>query len=159
LHYNGTMKAAVLSFVAISLCLSAQTSGGLKSDLQSLRTGAPATPALAQQVGAHILVLAEETHEPKFPTLKQFSESLVSALAGHSFGQEDLDRLAGDIQQTVQSAGTSTIGFEETIQDFEKRLMRTGVKSARAHLVASNLERLGREVRGPDDRPVQRFLR
>ncbi len=151
------MKAA-LFLLALSLCLSAQSVGtapGINSDLQSLRAGASPTPAFTRQVGAHILMLAERTHEPKPPTLQRFSESLVAALAGHSPAREDIDRLAGDIEEVLQSAGTSTAGFQQTIQDFEKHLMRAGVPAVRSHLVASNLEHIGREVRGPEDAPVQ----
>jgi hypothetical protein len=161
--YNGKMKAAVLSFLALSLCLAAQSvdggdaaaTQGLKSDLQSLRTSGAQAETMSRQVGMHMLLLAEKTHEPKAPTLQRFSESLVGALAGHAVMQEDIDRLAGDIAQTMQSAGTSTIGFEETVKDFEKRLMRAGVQAIRAHLVASNLERVGREVRGPEGFPAR----
>ena len=155
------MKAALFSLLTISLSLSAQSVGGvsaaqeLKGDLQSLRGGAPPVAAFSRQVGTHILLLAEKTHEPTAPTLARFSDSLVGALAGHVPAQEDLDRLAGDIQQTLQSAGTSTIGFTETIKDFERRLVRAGVPAIRAHLVATNLERVGREVRGPEDAPVR----
>jgi hypothetical protein len=154
--YNERMKAALLSFLTFSLCLSAQSGAqGLKSDLQSLRAGAAATPALTQQVRTHILQMAQKTHEPTAPTLQAFTNSLVGALSGHSPAQADLDRLAGDIQQTLQSAGTSSIGFENTIQDFEKSLMRAGVPAVRAHLVSSNLEQVGKDVRGPEDTPVR----
>jgi hypothetical protein len=153
------MKIARLSFLAFSLSLFAQSPGGaapdLRGDLQNLRAGAPATPALTRQVGTHILLFAERTHEPKSSTLQQFSESLVTALAGHSAAQTDIDRLAADIEQTMRSAGTSTIAFEQTIQDFEKRLQRAGVSAVRSHLVASNLEHIGREVRGPEGAPVR----
>ncbi|HTX37188.1 MAG TPA: hypothetical protein VME43_19295 [Bryobacteraceae bacterium] len=151
------MKAALL-LLALSLCLSAQSVGaapGLNSDLQSLRAGARPTPAFTRQVVAHILLLAERTHEPQAPTLQQFSESLVAALSGHSPAREDIDRLAGDIEEVLQSAGTSTAGFEQTIQDFEKHLMHAGVPAVRSRLVASNLEHIGREVRGPEGVPVK----
>lgn len=149
------MKASV-GFVALSLCLWGQSGGqGLKGDLESLRTGAAATPALTHQLGAHLLLLAEKTHEPSSSTIGRFADSLVGAVAGHALSREDVGRLALDIQQTLQSAGKSTAGFEETIQDFEKRLMRAGVPAVRSHLAASNLERIGREVRGPEDTPVR----
>jgi hypothetical protein len=140
----------------MSLCLWAQSGAQmLKGDLQGLRSGAAATPALTRQLNAHVLLLAEKTHEPKSTTVQQFVGSLVGAVAGHSLSQEDLDRMAGDIQQALQSAGTSTAGFEETIQNFERRLMRVGVPAVRSHLVASSLERIGREVRGPEGAPAR----
>jgi len=153
------MKASLI-FVAFSLSLWAQSAGGaaapdLRGDLQTLRAGAPASAALARQVGAHILMLAESTHEPKAVTVGQLSESLVTALAGHSPAQADLDRLAEDVAQTMHSAGTSTSGFAQTVQDFEKRLQRAGVPAVRARLVAASLQRVGREVRGAEGAPVR----
>jgi hypothetical protein len=140
------MKTAVLSFLAIALCLSAQ-SPGLKSDLQALRTGAPATPELTRQVSAHIRQLAQRSHEPSAATLDQFAGNLVAALAGHRPSEQDADGLIADIGQAMHSA--STAGLDDAVKDFERRLMRAGVSAVRAHLTASNLERLGKESSGP----------
>jgi hypothetical protein len=151
------MRTALLTFVTMSLGLAAQTltTQALKSDLLSLRAAAPDTRPLKRQVGMDILSLAEKTHEPALSTLQAFTDSLVDALAGQALSAEDVDQLAGEIERTLQSAGTSTIGFQETVRDFEKQLIRVGVKSPRSHMVATSLERLGKEVRGPEGFPAR----
>jgi hypothetical protein len=140
------MKTAVLSFLAVSLCLSAQTPA-LKSDLQALRRGAPATPELTRQVSAHILLLSQGSHEPSAATLDQFAGNLVAALAGHTPSQQDAEGLIADIGQAIHSASNASL--DEAVKDAERRLMRAGVSPVRAHLVASNLERLGKEISEP----------
>ncbi len=152
------MKVALLSLLTFSLSLSAQPVSGreaLETDLQYLHRPAPITPEFIGQVGTHILMMAQKTHAPKAPTVQQFAQGLVTALAGHSPAQHETDGMAADIEQTLQSAGTSTVGFEGAVRDFERRLMRAAVPAVRAHLVASSLERIGREVRGPEDAPVK----
>ena len=150
----------VALFLAIPLCVWAQADlQALKNDLQALRTANTPTSktALAKQVGSHIMLLAEKTHEPKWTTLQQLANGMVYALAGRAVEREDLDAMAGAIQRVMQSAGTSTIGFVETVEDFEKRLAKAGVAASRAHDVASALERVGKEVQGPEDTPVMKF--
>ena len=151
-------------WMAIPLSLAAQSMSGrealagrlgLKSDLKGLAAVRTATPATKRQVGTHILLLAEKTHEPSATALQQFSGSLVEALAGRPLAAEDIDTLADWIEQVLESAGTSTVAFEETIEKFEKRLAKIGVPAARSHLVAVDLERIGKEVRGPEDFPVK----
>ena len=132
---------------------------GLKDDLQALRKGAPATPDLARQMGTHMLLMAEKSDEPSAATLRQFCETLAGSLSGRVMGPSEIEGLATDIRQTLESAGTSTIAFQDTIRDFEWRLRRVSVAAARAHLAASLLERVGREVRGPEDTPVMKFPR
>jgi hypothetical protein len=149
------MKAAVLS-LALALDLSAQSPvERLKSDVQVLRERSAATPAMMRQVSGHISLLAEKTHEPKAPTLQQFTNNLVYALAGHPLTPEESGGLCADIEHVMQSAGTSTRIFSDTVEDFEKRLTAAGVPATRAHDVASDLERVGKEVRGPEDTPVK----
>ena len=144
------------ALLAVALSVWGQSAvQGLRSDLESLRTGTPATPAVTRQLGSHLALLAERTHEPSAATVALFADSLAGALAGHALTAETIERLAGDMQQTLQSAGKSTSGFADTVQDFERQLMRLGVPAVRSHLVASNLERIGREVRGPEDAPVK----
>jgi len=148
------MKATVLGLIGLSFLFAQTGTDALKGDLRSLRGGASASVS-SRQMSAHILAMAEGTHEPKAATVQQFADSLVSALAGHAPAQEELDAIAADIESAMHSAGKATSGVEATTQDFEKQLMKAGVQSMRAHLVASNLERVGKEVRGPADAPAR----
>jgi len=159
------MKAALLGFLAISICLSAQPVSGrdaspaaqdLKGDLQSLRAGARSTPEFIHQLSGHVLLLMDKAHQPKAPSVEQFAQSLATALSGHSFSQNDIDGLAADMERALRAPGASLSAFEQTVKDFERRLMRAGVPPARARLVASSLERLAKEVRGPEDTPAAR---
>jgi hypothetical protein len=153
------MKAAVLSLV-LALGLSAQAPiEKLKGDLQSLHSAGSVTPTFTRQLGTHILLMAEKTHEPAAPTLRQFCENLVNALSGRVLKKEEIDGLVADIQHTMQSAGTSTIEFMEKVQDFQTRLTKAGVSEPFAQLVAANLKQIGREVQGPEDTPLKKLPR
>jgi len=153
------MRKTALFLAAIPM-LWAQSAGdrdplqALKRDLQALRT-APDLAAMATRLRADMLLLAEKTHEPKVPTLHQFARDVGEALAGRTVAPEDLDRLAADIQHVMQSAGTSTVGFWETVRDFEERLAKAGASANRAAQAAAALERVGQEVRGPEGFPVR----
>jgi hypothetical protein len=55
----------------------------------------------------------------------------------------------------MQSAGTSTVGFLNVVGDFKSQLARSGVPDVQAGLVSEGLERVGKEVRGPEGAPVR----
>jgi hypothetical protein len=162
------MRRALLGLFTISFCLSAQSPAGrdastalepLKNDLQALRTGASFTTPFVRQFGKDILALSEKTHEPSAAAVQEFANGLAAALGGHALKTEEIDGFARAIESVLQSAGTSTVGFEQTVDDFEKKLMKAGVRALESHQVASSLERVGKQVRGPDDFPVQLPLR
>ena len=142
---------AALAIVAPGRSQSTSTPQALRADLLLLRQKSNVNSHLKQQIGEHILALSEKTHEPSSVSLHLFVNALADALAGNRLPDPDADALARDIYRVMQSAGTSTIGFHEVIQGFRARLLALGAKPA----AAGALERIGREVRGPDDSPAQ----
>jgi hypothetical protein len=126
----------------------------LQSDLRA--TGAStASAALSSQVSTHILAMAETTHQPNAATVQPLANELVYAVAGRGLSSEDIDAIVRDVRAVMQSAGTTSQGFGDTVQDFENRLIQAGVPPARAHEIAADLERVGKEVRAPEATTVK----
>lgn len=156
------MKAILLMVAALAVCIPGQSQDrslsaarqALTDDLLSLSGKSPA-PQLREQLVDHTFLVAESTHEPKRATVQSFVNELAMALAGRPLARVQAAQLAGEIVYVMQSAGTSTSGFFDAVNQFGGRLSAIGVSPLRAKSVAAQLERMGREVRGPDDFPVR----
>jgi hypothetical protein len=124
------------------------------ADLASLTTANP-TSQLKQRLADDIMVLAEKPHQPPRTLVQWFANDLASALAGKRVTNQKLFRqLAADIQKTLQSAGTSTSGFHETVNQAETVLIALGLNTLQANGLARKLKAIGDRVRGPEDIPV-----
>jgi hypothetical protein len=152
------MKLLVLCSCALFLCLPANGQKALlKADLLSL------SRASESQVSAHIMLLSEKTHEPTGSAVEQFARDLIvaSRLATvRSSGPASLpelqaDALAAEIDSVLKSAGTSTVGFHDHVARFETIMLTIGSPQQAAHKLATELEAIGKQVRGPEDTPVR----
>jgi hypothetical protein len=63
-------------------------------------------------------------------------------------------QLATGILNTLESAGTSTIRFHETIDAAKKAMRGLGVSESQAQVLATELKAIGDRVRGPEDIPL-----
>jgi hypothetical protein len=156
------MKAVVLLVAALAMCAPGQSQDGrgvaarqaLRDDLISL-SGKSNTSQLKQQLLDHTFLLAEPTHEPVRATAQSFVNELADALASRPLAPSRAAGLAEGITLVMQSAGTSTSGFLDVVSEFKRHLLGIGVTAAQAHSVATRLERMGMEVRGPEGVPVR----
>src|SRR6185437_8675079 len=84
----------------------------LKADIHSLaKPGVTSIEKLANDM----MALAETPPPPRI-VVQVFADSLINALVGKPLNNQHLVRqLATGIQTTLQSAGTSTVRFHETI--------------------------------------------
>jgi hypothetical protein len=142
----------------LSLCLSTYGQTGLlKADLLSISS------ASESQVSAHIMLLAEKTHEPSRPAVEQFARDLITwsrlstvrSSSPASLPERQADALVAEIDSVLKSAGTSTVGFRDHVARFETIMLAAGSPQPAAHKLAAQLEAVGKQVRGPEDTPVR----
>lgn len=118
----------------------------LKADLMS--------HASVPQVASHLRQLAEKTHEPSETAVNSLAKDLRQALANRGVHDPDVSRLVMEIEAIFKSAGTSTSGFLQHLEDFQRGLISMGVQPAVAERTSKSLEAIGRQVRGPEDTPL-----
>jgi len=151
------MRLLLLCSCALSLCLPANGQKELlKADLLSLSWTSEG------QVAAHIMLLAEKTHEPSGSAVERFARDLIwSQLAKVGASrrapllERQADALVAEIDSVLKSAGTSTVGFRDHVARFETIMRTVGSPQPAAHQLATQLEAIGRQVRGPEDTPVR----
>jgi hypothetical protein len=141
----------------------------LHTDLAALM-GAEVTLSFKQQVADDIMAVSEKAHRPPVTLVQDFANALTRALAGRrvantpdeKFKLKPKATLAGkllasqkqlttDIQKVLQSAGTSTADFHETVDDAQTALIGLGVSMTEAQNLAELLRNIGMQVRGPED--------
>ncbi|MCU1273924.1 MAG: hypothetical protein JWO48_1355 [Bryobacterales bacterium] len=123
----------------------------LRADISSLaKAGLTSTEKLADD----IMALAE-TPQPPRSVVQAFADNLIHALVGKPLHNHNLVRqLATGIQKTLESAGTSTIRFHETIAAAKNAMRGLGISESRAQRLAIELKAIGDKVRGPEDIPL-----
>jgi hypothetical protein len=123
----------------------------LRADIRSLaKPGLTTTEKLADD----IMALAE-TPQPPRSVVQAFADNLIHALVGKPLQNQNLVRqLAAGIQKTLESAGTSTIRFHETIDAAKKAMRGLGINESQAQMLATELKTIGEKVRGPEDIPL-----
>jgi hypothetical protein len=143
------MRLLVLVSCALFLCLPARGQKELKADLMPAQRN-------ADSVATHMMLLAEETHEPSRDAVGIFARELVRTLAMRPLPESTVDQMVAEINAVFKSAGTSTAGFLDHVSAFQNALTPTFQKAAAAKLGAE-LKTIGKQVRGPEDTPVHRF--
>jgi hypothetical protein len=128
----------------------------LKADLLSL------TASSENQIAAHMMLMAEKTHEPSRAVVEQFARDLVRSRLSPfhpanpvPIPETRVDALVAEIDSIFKSAGTSTVGFHEHVEKFERVMINIGTTQSTAHKLAATLETIGRQVRGPEDTPAR----
>ncbi len=61
------------------------------------------------------------------------------------------------IVEVLESAGIGTYRFKESVARAKQALISLGLTDWKAQGIAERLRMVGKEVRGPDDTPVQMF--
>jgi hypothetical protein len=122
------------------------------TDLSPVMSTAVPSP-VKQQAAEDIMALSEKAHQPPRTLVQEFADDLTNALAGKSGAdrklvrqlamQELVRQLATDILKVLQSAGTSTAGFHETVDDAQEALTGLGVSTPQAQKLASLLRAIG----------------
>ena len=140
------MRLPVLGLCVLFLSLCVRAQPELKADLVA--------HAPIGQIKGHLKALSEQTHEPSNLTLDFFASGLSRALSGRSLTGAKAAALVTEIDAVFKSAGTSTVGFLDHVAKFKADLVSLGVPAMDAERTAKELEKLGREVRGPEDTPV-----
>ena len=130
----------------------------LNSTLLTLRDGTSRF-SVGQQLAADIASVADPDHRPSQQFVRQLAVQLTVSLSGGHLRMDLLSQVTTPIVQVLQSAGTSTIGFYESLGHAERALTSMGVAPPTARRIAETLKAIGMQVRGPDDSPVQNPLR
>ena len=108
--------------------------------------------AFRMAVADDIMSLVEPAHRPPQTLVQEFAHALTSELGPRGWPVRRLVRqLTTDIQRVLQSAGTSTAGFHEAVDDAQKVLIALGVSTPSAQNLARLLRNIGEQVRGPED--------
>lgn len=141
------MRPLVLFSCVLFLCLPGFGQAELKADLMSHAADA--------QVATHLMALSEKTHEPSQTAVSVFARDFDGLLRLRQVREPFASRLVAEIDAVLKSAGTSTAGFYDHVARFETILEEMGVSRLNADRVGAELEKIGRQVRGPEDTPVK----
>ncbi len=129
----------------------------LRTDLSGVMSASKPNQekAFRMAVADDIMALAEQAHPPARTLVQEFASNLTIELIPRGYPVRRLVRqLTSDIQMVLQSAGTSTAGFHEAVDDAQKVLVALGVSTPAAQNLASLLRNIGGQVRGPEDMPA-----
>jgi hypothetical protein len=150
------VRLALLLFIlAVALC-SQPTSGlsKLNSALIQLKETRSPSAILTREITDDLMLLADKAHQPSRPAVAAFADALAASLAGKVSSAAGISGLTAPIVEVLQSAGTSTVLFHESIDRASSALMSLGVEPAKVQVAAARLRAIGTEVRGPEDIPV-----
>ena len=146
------MRLLVPVACALFLCGPAAGQQQLKTDLLSLSRSSQS--AAERDVALHLAALAERTHEPSRAAVEAFARNLVRALRGQSVQEFQAAQLTAEIDSVFKSAGTSTVGFLAHVEDFQTCLAGFVQDKAAVRNLGGQLAAIGKQVRGPEDTPV-----
>jgi hypothetical protein len=138
---DGPDKAAVAKLNSILLTLNGATSS-----------------AVSRQFADAILSMAESYHKPSRATVVRFSEELANGLALKELPVKPISQVSASIVEVLESAGVGTYKLKESVERARQALVALGLMGGNARSIAELLLTIGKEVRGPEDMPVQRFL-
>lgn len=141
------MRLLVLLMCVLFLCLPGFGQAELKADLMS--------HAPYMQVATRLTALSEKTHEPDRVAVSTFARDLSIALSHAQMREPLVSELVREIDAVFKSAGTSTAGFYEHVTRFKTALESMGLPKGSADRLGADLEKIGREVRGPEDTPLK----
>jgi hypothetical protein len=123
----------------------------LSADIGSL---AKAGVTSIEKLADDMMALADKPQPPR-SMVQEFAHGLTRALAGKSLHNQKMVRqLAIAIQKTLESAGTSTVRFHETIDAAKNAMRGLGLSESQAQMLAKDLKAIGDKVRGPEDIPL-----
>jgi hypothetical protein len=160
--YNSGMKCA-MSLLLLAGALAAQPANSfdraaavrkLDSTLLTIKDG-KSSDDVSAQLAADLTAMADRDHRPSAIRIKVLADELSSVLNAKNLRVDALPQITGPIFDVLQSAGTSTIGFNDAISRFEVAMRVLGVEPRRARSAADRLRAIGKEVRGPDDSPAR----
>jgi hypothetical protein len=127
----------------------------LNSTLLTLKDGTSRN-LVGRQLAADIASVADPDHRPSPAHVKVLADELAAGLPAGNLRAERLSQVTTPIVEVLQSAGTSTIGFYESVSRAEKALVALGVPAQYARSIAERLKTIGKQVRGPEGFPVDR---
>jgi|SRR5579862_3685078 len=107
--------------------------------------------AISQQLTDAILSLAPRDRLPSRPTVAAFADEMAGSLIGKNLGDGGVLVLRRAITDVLNPAG-ATIAKASSLR---KELGSLGIDAEKAHAISSRYVKIGEEVRGPDDIPVQ----
>lgn len=126
----------------------------LNSTLLTLKDGTSRS-AVGRQLAADIAAVADPDHRPSQNHVKVLADDLATALPAGDLRADLLSRVTTPIVEVLHSAGTSTIGFHESVSRAERALVSMGVAAPQARSIAERLKAIGMQVRGPEDSPAR----
>ena len=121
-----------------------------------LATTGPSDPSLQQRFSRVILAAAEPQHRPSAVATDRFAGRVIASLRGKQLKADQAERLQAVIIDVLHSAGVATRRYRDVISDFKTLLSTTAnFPSDTVSRLASDLDLIGREVRGPEDLPLR----
>ncbi len=118
----------------------------LTADIAGFKANAVATAEQKQQFTIDMAQSARG-RKPSLGTVKQFVDSLSTALATATLTPEQQSRLAQDIEGVFNAKSFSALQFDKTIEDTQAILEVGAVKRNTAISVAADLKAVGAEIR------------
>ncbi len=118
----------------------------LTADIAGFKANAVATAEQKQQFTIDMAQSARG-RKPSLGTVKQFVDSLSTALATATLTPEQQSRLAQDIERVFNAKSFSALQFDKTIEDTQAILEVGALKRNTAISVAADLKAVGAEIR------------
>jgi len=158
------MRNLICGLFLLSVGLAAQSNSEDETDRSSvarldsilLTLRHEATPAVSRQLTETILSFAENYHKPTRATVLKFSEELTRGLASRELPEKVVSQVSTSIVEVLGSAGVGTFKFRGSVDRARQALVTIGLAEARARSIAELLRMIGKEVRGPEDMPLER---
>jgi len=152
-----TLLAALLAAYAIGQVpiTEAEAVKKLTGSLVALKDGGSALNSHGTKITEDILNVSEEHHRPSRLAVAMFANGLMNAVQGKQISDTQLSQLATAIVAVMRSAGVATFKLLQSLSRAETVLRSAGVNQNIAKSVSAQLGAIGKEVRGPEDVPVQ----
>ncbi len=118
----------------------------LTTDVLSLKTNTPVTPAQVQSFARNLAAAAQGPRKPSSGTLTKFANDLLPALASHPLSPNTRSRLLQNAMAVVNGNGVTQAQLNDVILDLQSLLKSGGTPESTAKLVADDARAIAREV-------------
>jgi hypothetical protein len=159
--YDMDVKRLTLALLVFCGCLVGQAVdrkvavNTLATSLRELQGNNATLDSHRDRINKDILSLSEESHRPSMYLVTVFTSRLTDALIGRPLPASHAAAMATAIDTVLHSAGLGTWKFKEAISSLEAALQSTGASPVAVKKAATALERIGKEIRGPEGMPIR----
>jgi hypothetical protein len=152
-----------VSLLLVASCLTGQAVDSqaafqnLSASLRELRASHETLVSHRDRINKDILALSDAAHRPSMFRVATFTARLTDVLVERNVSASQAATIATEINTVLQGAGLGTWKIKDALSGLTAALNAIGVSATDAKKVATELEMLGNEVRGPQGMPLRRL--